>query len=85
MLALQDATRIVGPTWPDLIMGLVMWGFFLALLIGLGTVVTRDMNARGLQGWAWGLLVMLLPPLGLFLWLLVRANSPRLQRGQRAG
>ena len=72
-----DATRVVLPSLVDLIFGLGAWILFFGAMLALVIYVTRDMNARGREGWAWGLLVVLAPFLGVLVWLIVRANSPR--------
>ncbi len=57
----------------------------LVLLVGvpLGlifcTIVARDMDARGLDGRLYGLLTLVLPPVGLALWVYKRATTPKLE------
>jgi len=56
---------------------------FLFFLVGVPvglifcTVVARDMDSRGLDGRIYGALTLLLPPLGLALWLYKRTTTPR--------
>ncbi len=63
---------------------------FLVLMIGVPaglifcTVVARDMDARGLDGRIYGALTLVLPPLGLALWVYKRAVTPRLDDEQAA-
>jgi len=57
----------------------------LAILVGvpLGlifcTIVARDMDGRGLDGRLYGLLALVLPPLGLALWAYRRATTPKVE------
>jgi len=61
---------------------------FLVFLIGVPfglifcTVVARDMDSRGLDGRIYGALTLLIPPLGLALWVYKRATTPRVEDPQ---
>jgi hypothetical protein len=57
------------------------WIFLgIILYVGIGAWASRrvalDMDARGKAGWAYGMATLLLPPLGLALWLLDRDRPP---------
>ena len=60
---------------------------FLVVMVGvpLGlifcTIVARDMDARGLDGRGYGALTLVLPPVGLAVWLYKRATTPRADEG----
>ena len=60
---------------------------FLVLLVGvpLGlifcTFVARDMDGRGLDGRLYGALTLLVPPVGLALWVYKRSTTPRVDDG----
>ena len=60
---------------------------FLLILVGvpLGlifcTIVARDMDGRGLDGRLYGALTLVLPPVGLALWVYKRCTTPRLDEG----
>jgi len=57
---------------------------FLIVMVGVPfglifcTVVARDMDTRGLDGRLYGALTLLLPPLGLALWVYKRATTPKI-------
>jgi len=61
---------------------------FLFFLIGVPfglifcTVVARDMDSRGRDGRIYGALTLLMPPLGLALWVYKRATTPRVDEPQ---
>ncbi|HEV8115939.1 MAG TPA: hypothetical protein VGP53_06855 [Acidimicrobiales bacterium] len=56
---------------------------FLIVMVGVPfglifcTVVARDMDSRGLDGRLYGALTLLLPPVGLALWVYKRATTPK--------
>lgn len=53
----------------------VVWGIHLAIAFYAG----RDMAARGRQGWAFALLIVLFPVLGILFWLLSRLRAERVR------
>ena len=56
---------------------------FLVVMVGVPfglifcTVVARDVDSRGLDGRVYGALTLLLPPVGLALWVYKRATTPK--------
>lgn len=60
---------------------------FLLILVGVPfglifcTIVARDMDGRGLDGRLYGALTLLVPPVGLALWVYKRSTTPRLDQG----
>jgi hypothetical protein len=50
--------------------------FGVPLVCWLAVRAARDMDARGETGWRYGLLVLILPPIGLAAWLAARARRP---------
>jgi len=56
---------------------------FLFVMVGVPfglifcTVVARDMDSRGLDGRLYGALTLLLPPVGLALWVYKRVTTPK--------
>jgi hypothetical protein len=56
---------------------LILYAFFgVPLACWLGVRAARDMDARGLAGWRYGLLVLCLPPVGAVAWLAARSRRP---------
>ena len=54
-----------------------IWGpvaaLLLLMIVTAAVLVSRDMSGRGRTGWVYGLLVLVIPPLGLLVWAVVRA------------
>jgi hypothetical protein len=56
---------------------LFLYAFFgVPLACWLAVRAARDMDARGDAGWRYGLLVLILPPIGLIVWLAARSRRP---------
>lgn len=58
-------------------------GVGLTGLAVLARSVGRDMDARGQTGWAWAALVVVFPPIGVIVWLVVRDRFPVVGRRTR--
>ena len=57
---------------------LFLYAFFgVPLACWLAVRAARDMDARGATGWRYGLLCLVLPPIGVVAWLVGRSRSPR--------
>ena len=50
--------------------------FGVPVICWLAVRAARDMDHRGGAGWRYGLLVLCLPPIGLFAWLVARTRRP---------
>jgi hypothetical protein len=60
-----------------LITFLFLYAFFgVPLACWLAVRTARDMDARGQAGWRYGLLSLVLPPIGLVAWLVGRSRFP---------
>ncbi|MEW6476858.1 MAG: hypothetical protein AB1679_31765 [Actinomycetota bacterium] len=60
-----------------MITALFLYAFFgVPLACWLAVRAARDMDARGETGWRYGLLVLILPPVGVIVWLAARARRP---------
>lgn len=49
---------------------------FLVLPFILAFAAASDMTKRGERGWIWGLIVLLLFPIGILFWLIARKDKP---------
>ena len=56
---------------------LVFFLFGVPLVCWLAVTAARDMDARGEAGWRYGLLVLLIFPVGLVAWLAARSRPIR--------
>ncbi len=55
----------------------------LVLVVAVPTAVHRDMKQRGCAAWAYVVLTLLVPPVGLLAWYIDRRRFPLLVNGPR--
>lgn len=69
--ASTEMTEGLLPTWGEALTGVVA----LAAFVILAVFVARDMSSRGRSGAAYALLVLVVPPVGVVVWLIMRGRT----------
>lgn len=72
-LVAQDDLHLL-PDTAEMVWGLIAFLVIPGMLIALSIYAARDMNRRGDSGLLYGLLVFFALPVGLIVWLLMRAR-----------